>query len=576
MMEQKGRCVAIYSRKSKFTGRGESIGNQVELCRDYVREHFSSLDADHAFIFEDEGFSGGNLNRPRFREMMAAAKRGEISAIVVYRLDRISRNIGDFAGLIEELHQREISFVSIREQFDTESPMGRAMMYIASVFSQLERETTAERIRDNLHELAKTGRWLGGTTPTGYTSEEVRQITMDNRVRKACKLKGIPEELSVVRSIFETFLETNSLTQTDAYLLQNGVVTKNGKRFTRFAIRGILTNPVYMVADEDSWRYLTAKEVELFSGKEAFDGKHGIMAYNRTEQKKGKKTKLRPECEWIVSVGKHLGLVSGRDWVHVQNMLGQNQSKSYRKPRSHVALASGLLTCGQCGGLMRPKRSQRVNAQGEEIYEYVCTIKERSKSTCCAIHNVNGNQLDQALVEEMKRMGEDTAEFLHRLENSRKTLAESEEECGAKLGPMQAAVDANQREIDSLIGSLGKAAGMAAEDYIVQKVEELHRQGNLLKQRLREAKCLTEQQGLSQSELSAFCRKYSSLSNTVDDMTVEEKRSLLRSCVKKIIWDGEHAHVYQFGADVCEGLEESSAGVRHGETDSGTSGGDSK
>ncbi len=118
-------------------------------------------------MYEDEGFSGGNLERPQFRMMMRDAQKKNFAAIVVYRLDRISRNIGDFAKLIEELNTLKIAFVSIKEQFDTSSPMGRAMMYISSVFSQLERETIAERIRDNMHELSKTGRWLGGTTPTG-------------------------------------------------------------------------------------------------------------------------------------------------------------------------------------------------------------------------------------------------------------------------------------------------------------------------------------------------------------------------------------------------------------------------
>ena len=92
--------------------------------------------------------------------------------LIVYRLDRISRSIGDFTALIERLVHLNVAFVSIREQFDTSTPMGRAMMYIASVFSQLERETIAERIRDNLHELAKTGRWLGGITPTSPSTGE--------------------------------------------------------------------------------------------------------------------------------------------------------------------------------------------------------------------------------------------------------------------------------------------------------------------------------------------------------------------------------------------------------------------
>ena len=115
--------------------------------------------------------------------------------------------------------------------------MGRAMMYIASAFSQLERETIAERIRDNMHELSKTGRWLGGTTPPGYASESLSSVTVDGKVKKACKLKPIPEEIQLVKTIFEVFMETGSLSKTDQYLLEHRCVTKRGKQFTRFAIR---------------------------------------------------------------------------------------------------------------------------------------------------------------------------------------------------------------------------------------------------------------------------------------------------------------------------------------------------
>ena len=197
-MRKNEDIIAIYSRKSKFTGKGESIGNQVELCKEYIRLHYGDAAADKVIVYEDEGFSGGNLNRPDFKKMMDAAKKRKFKAIIVYRLDRISRNISDFASLIEELARLDISFVSIKEQFDTSTPMGRAMMYIASVFSQLERETIAERIRDNMHELAKTGRWLGGTTPTGYASEAVKSVTIDGKSKKACKLKLIQEEADIV------------------------------------------------------------------------------------------------------------------------------------------------------------------------------------------------------------------------------------------------------------------------------------------------------------------------------------------------------------------------------------------
>ena len=191
--KDKSKQYVIYSRKSKFTGKGESIENQIELCRQYIAMHFGDDAAENALVYEDEGFSGGNLERPQFKKMMKDSQKIAFAAIVVYRLDRISRNIGDFAKLIEDLGDRHIDFISIREQFDTSSPMGRAMMYIASVFSQLERETIAERIRDNMHELSKTGRWLGGTTPTGYASESESKITVDGKERKAYKLKPIPE-----------------------------------------------------------------------------------------------------------------------------------------------------------------------------------------------------------------------------------------------------------------------------------------------------------------------------------------------------------------------------------------------
>ncbi len=131
----------IYSRKSKFTGKGESIENQIELCRQYIAVHFGEKAAKNALVYEDEGFSGGNLERPQFKKMMKDSQEIVFAAIVVYRLDRISRNIGDFAKLIEDLGDRHIDFISIREQFDTSSPMGRAMMYIASVLPSVSGTT---------------------------------------------------------------------------------------------------------------------------------------------------------------------------------------------------------------------------------------------------------------------------------------------------------------------------------------------------------------------------------------------------------------------------------------------------
>ncbi|MCC8022708.1 MAG: recombinase family protein [Clostridiales bacterium] len=538
----------IYSRKSKFTGKGESIENQIELCRQYIQAHYGEEAAENALVYEDEGFSGGNLMRPKFKEMMQAAREKQFSAIVCYRLDRISRNIGDFAGLIEDLAALEISFISIKEQFDTASPMGRAMMYIASVFSQLERETIAERIRDNMHELAKTGRWLGGTTPTGYASESVKNVTIDGKIKKACKLKLIPEEAKLVKLIFDKFLETNSLTKTETFLIQTGFKPKNGKLFPRFAVKGILLNPVYMIADEDAYKYLTEHEADLFADKDAFDGEHGVMAYNRTLQRPGKANQIRPMEEWIVSVGKHKGLIPGSAWIKVQLLLEQNRSKSYRKPRSNVALLSGLLYCGECGDYMRPKLSKRLNAQGEQVYAYLCSLKERSRGHACASNNIGGNRLDAAIIEEVKKLSEDSATFIRQLEQSKRAFAGSRDEYDKTLGQLKQSLEENEAEIRGLVSTLGGAAGHSAEPYIMRQIDDLHEKGESLNRQIAELEGLTKEHALADTEFDIFRDMLSSFKDTIDNMDVEQKRAAIRMVVRRVVWDGENVHLYLCGA----------------------------
>jgi len=555
MKEKKQNKIAIYSRKSKFTGKGESIENQIELCKQYVAAHLSEKAVDSILIYEDEGFSGGNLERPKFKAMMNDARENKFSAIVCYRLDRISRNIGDFAKLIDELSDLEIAFISIKEQFDTSSPMGRAMMYIASVFSQLERETIAERIRDNMHELSKTGRWLGGTSPTGYKSESIENITIEGKVKKACKLKIIPDEAEIIKLIFDKFLETNSLTKTDAFLIQNGYRTKKDNLFTRFAIKGILQNPVYMIADEDAYKYLTDNDVDLFAEKDTFDCKHGVMAYNRTIQKAGKANQIRPMDEWIVSVGKHKGLIAGSLWIKAQELLEQNRSKSYRKPRSNVALLSGLLYCGKCGDYMRPKLSKRLNTQGEQIYSYLCNLKERSRSHSCNSKNINGNTLDKAVIEEIKKLSADNSEFIKQLEQSKKILSGSREEYDKNIEQLKQAFTETENEIKGLVASLGKASGTSAEEYIVRQIDELHAKCEALTLRIKELEGLTAPHPLSDIEFDIVRDLLSSFANTIDNMTVEQQRMAIRNVVQKIVWDGSQIHLYLFGSDDTDGID---------------------
>jgi len=541
--------IAIYSRKSKFTGKGESIENQIELCRQYIKLHYPDTAEEDICIYEDEGFSGGNTDRPQFKKMIADAKAKELSVLVCYRLDRISRNIGDFAKLIEELNNLSIAFISIKEQFDTNSPIGRAMMYIASVFSQLERETTAERIRDNMQELAKTGRWLGGTTPTGYESEPVEKVTIDGKVRKAYQLTFLPDEIKIVKKIYDKFLETNSLTKVETYLIQNNILSKSGKRYTRFAVKNILENPVYMKADQDAYCYFANAEVELCAEEKDFDGSCGIMAYNKTLQQHGQTNRIREMSNWIVAIGRHKGIVSGAAWVNVQKMLSQNKSKSYRKPKGNTALLSGLLRCGTCGSYMRPKLTQRKNANGELIYTYLCELKEKSQGHNCSIRNANGNILDKAVAAEIKKLSEDDSILFQQLRAYQQSLNGSHEGYDSELEQLNKSILENEKEITNLVSALAKMQGSPACDYIAKQINELHEKSSSLKARLEELKNLTRTKFLPDEQIEIIKGILSSFSSAFDTMMVEEKRNALRTFIEKIVWDGENVNVYLFGSD---------------------------
>ncbi|MBO4562127.1 MAG: recombinase family protein [Clostridia bacterium] len=546
-MKKNGDSIAVYSRKSRYTGKGESIGNQVELCCEYVKANYGEEALDRIVVYEDEGFSGGNLNRPAFKKMLEAARERKLQRIIVYRLDRISRNIGDFAGLIEELDKLNIDFISIREQFDTSTPMGRAMMYIASVFSQLERETIAERIRDNMHELAKTGRWLGGTTPTGYTSEAVKTVTVDGKTKKTCKLKLLPDEAQTVRMIFSLYSEFDSLVKTEAELLKRGVKTKLGNSFTRFAIKGILQNPVYLIADEDAYDYFVRQGSDLFSDKSAFDGEHGILAYNRTDQEKGRATVYLPTSEWIVSVGQHPGLIPGRDWIGIQEALERNKSKSYRKPRSNVALLTGLLYC-TCGSRMYPKLG-RQNPDGSFKYWYVCKMKERSQRAVCNSRNVNGEVMDSAVSEEIKKLKENGAAFIDNLEKSKKYFTGNREEYEVKLEEMRKRKAELERKAAALADTLSDIGDSSAKPTILKRIEQLNGEAKEAQARINELEGVTGEHALSEIEFDLMRQMLGVFSTSFDNMTVDQKRAAIRTVVRKVVWDGENAHLILFGSD---------------------------
>ncbi len=522
----------IYSRKSKYTGKGESVENQIKTCKKYILSNINSnIDESEIIIYEDEGFSGKNFLRPQFKKMLSDLNSHDVKCIVCYRLDRISRNVSDFSSLITKLDNKKISFISVKEQFDTSTPMGRAMMYIASVFAQLERETIAERIRDNMMMLSKSGRWLGGTCPTGFKSEKVSEVLIDGKSKYMFKLKSIPSEIKIIRTIYNKFIETQSLTQTETYLIQNNILSKNNKMFTRFTIKNILQNPVYMVADKTAYNFFKQSGAQTYKDKNMkYNGKYGIMSYNKTLQKGGSKHYQKDIKDWIISVGKHKGIIESDKWIKVQKILQINTSKAYKKPKSNVALLSGVLFCGLCGNYMRPKCSKRKNQDGEYIYSYICSLKEKSRRCVCNVKNINGNLLDKKIWQEIKNIKIQKEKFLDQILKFKKTILSHKEYNITNLKRELHNLDAN---ILTLIKSISPDNDSKTNEYITHQINIL----NVQKSELKQSISLYEK-----SEGNIDVNKLH-IKNILDNLSIAEKRDVIKLTFKKIVWDEKKINI---------------------------------
>lgn len=540
--------ILIYSRKSRFTGRGESIENQIELCRSYISRCFGDIETN-VTVFEDEGFSGRNLDRPQFRKMLDIIDREKVDYIVCYRLDRISRSVSDFSGLISDLNKKKVGLICIREQFDTTNPMGRAMMYIASVFAQLERETIAERISDNMSMLAKTGRWLGGITPLGFRTEKEDKISIDNRVRSVCKLAGLKKELELVQFIFDRFHELKSLNAVSRCLAEHGYHTRQGRDFSPTAIRMILTNPVYCRADTAAFDYFKRNNSVVCFGREACSNKYGIMTYNKTNRIESENGRQRQVVisEWIVAIGRHKGLISGERWTAIQDIIGAegiSGGLGRRKTLSSPALLSGLLVCKECGYFMRPHiYKERRGADGQAAFYYVCENKEKSRRANCVMQNASGNKIDDIVCDEIARYAEPHLPAYRALQRLKQRI-KPQEGCGDVRQGLVKRLWEQRNMIQNLILALADGVDDDAAFLIKEQINQLSRQCSLLETEL----VRTE---FGASNRSESCSLIESAVSTLRDFRyilasadTVSKKALLREVIERITWDGKELHIF--------------------------------
>lgn len=544
--------IAIYARKSVSTEKGESISNQIATCKNYA-ETILGAKTNQLVIYQDDGFSGKNLVRPQFQKMLSEIEKGGYSHIVCYRLDRVSRSVADFSGLLKELQDLNVDFISVKEQFDTSSPTSKAMMYISAVFAEMERETIRERVVDNMTSLTSTGRFLGGKAPDGYIKQSIEEIDPTGKKKRHNILVVNKERAEQVQDIFKKYLEWQSIKKIETYYSQHSIYNHTGYAYKCISLRRILTNPCYCTADEQAYNYFEELGCKIMMPKSAFDGKYGITVYMRHKMVVNKRNKKQaveklPE-EWLIYVGYHQPLVTSSDYIKTQEIISQRRSLSIRKPIGVHGILSGMLRCGNCGDYMRPSNvAQDENGayNGKRFY-YICENKSVSARHNCNIKNIRGDKFDLEIIDRVERLLNDDNDIIKSIKNSN-SKSPNVGDIEKQKRIINTEISKKQLAISNLIMKIATADEIV-QGYISKQVAELDKDIKELEFKL---KHIDEQETINNKERLEMERIENVITKIKagalrQEITVPEDMLVIRNTLKEIIdtivWDGKTATI---------------------------------
>lgn len=350
--KKKIRC-AIYTRKSSEDGLEQDF-NSIDAQR-LSGENFIASQVAKGWVlvpeyYDDGGFSGGNLDRPALKRLFEDIAKGKIDCVVIYKIDRLSRSLFDFQQIIELFDKYNVTFASVTQSFSTDDSIGRLMLNIVLSFAQYERELTGERIRDKIEASKKKGMWMGGTIPIGYDAKEG-------------KLFINKEESETVKTIFELFIENESITETARELNKMNFTTKTwisnkgniqkGKNFNKSNVRRIIENPLY-------------------AGKVKHKGK--------------------------VYDGIHEAIIPYEIWQKANQIIEKEREEKIVTPIARinmVPILKGVMNCGICGSKMTPTYTSKG---GVRYRYYICAASHKGNNDACKVGRVPAGEIEKLVV----------------------------------------------------------------------------------------------------------------------------------------------------------------------------------
>jgi site-specific DNA recombinase len=501
------RC-AIYTRKSTEEG---------------LKQDFNSLDAQReaaeAFIlsqkgqglralpehYDDGGYTGGNMDRPALKRLLAAVEAHEIDCVVVYKVDRLSRSLLDFARIIELFDRHGVSFVSVTQQFNTTSSMGRLTLNILLAFAQFEREIISERTRDKMSAARRKGKWIGGHPVLGYDIDS-----------KGGRLVVNPQEALQVQTLFRLYLEKGSMLPVLQEAEQQGLRTKKwttddgrvrgGERISKGTLHRILTNALYT----------------------------GMVNHKST---------LYP--------GEHEGIIERKTWDRVQDGLQRNKADNGASVRNkYGALLRGLLFCVPCGSPMMHTYTAR---KSRRYRYYVCYGAQQKGWDSCETKSVSAQAIESAVLDSIRRLGTDP-------QLADAVATEALEQTEKRRGEIDQDVESLRRGLNQMNRRLARDAADTGVDTCARfdRLAVLQREIEEAEQRLKGLvgeRDDIDHDPVNATELRRVLAEFDAIWST---MTTKEQEQLIHLLVDKVGYDGRTGKVtIQFsntGAmELCQG-----------------------
>jgi site-specific DNA recombinase len=487
------RC-AIYTRKSTEEGlqmEFNSLDAQRESGEAFIKSQAHEGWVCLPEIYADGGFTGGNMDRPALKRLLADIEAGKIDCVVVYKVDRLSRSLLDFARLMEVFDRRKVSFVSVTQQFNTATSMGRLILNVLLSFAQFERELISERTRDKMAASRRKGKYLGGAPVLGYDVDRVAKRLVVNEA-----------EAAQVRAIFGLYLDHQAILpvvreienrgwKTKRWLTRSGA-ERGGNAFTRTAAHKLLTNITYI----------------------------GKVAYRKEIHK-----------------GEQAAIVEPEVWQRVQELLGRNGRGGAQTRNRFGALLRGILRCVPCGCAMIASHTTR---KGNRRYRYYCCTGAQKRGWhTCPSKSIPAGEIERFVVDQVRGIGSDTALIADTLAQARARADEERATLGAEQRGLKRDAEGWNNEVRGLLEEIAKGSNPTS----LQRLAELQERMRSAESRASDihAQLLALDQGrITEEEVAAALGSFDSVWNA---LSLREQARIIQLLVERVDYDGAHEKV---------------------------------